>query len=127
MNLPNSGSILLTLLLLLTQGVPLQAEELFRQPVSPTPFPGEEEKSCIELEREIAQLTPLTYSYKPGFYENPYQGAAVLAGTISAQVFYLYPAFDYFLDYRESSRILPVQDKLERLRHLKAEKHCFES
>ncbi|MCB1829780.1 MAG: hypothetical protein H6964_02630 [Chromatiaceae bacterium] len=125
MNLPNSGPILLTLLL--AQTAPLLAEELFRQPASPTPFPDEMEKSCLELEREMAQLTPLTYSYKPGFYENSYQGAAVLAGTLSTPVFYLYPAFDYFLDYRENSRILPVQDKLERLRHLKAEKHCFES
>lgn len=125
MKLPNSGSLLLTLLL--TQTAPLQAVELFRQPVSPTPFPGEAEKNCIELERDISRLTPLTYSYKPGFYDNPYQGAAVLAGTVSTPAFYLYSAFDYFLDYRENSRILPVQDKLERLRHLKAEKHCFES
>ena len=125
MNLPKPGPVLLTILL--TQTIPLQAVEMFRQPVSPAPFPGEESMNCSELEREIAYLTPLTYSYKPGFYNNPYQGAAILAGTLSSQAFYLYSAYDYFLDYRESSRILPVQDRLERLRHLKAEKHCFES
>lgn len=125
MNFPKPGPVLLTILL--TQTPPLQAVEIFRQPVSPTPFPGESSMSCAELEREIASLTPLTYSYKPGFYDNPYQGAAILTGTLSTPVYYLYSAFDYFLDYRESSRILPTQDRLERLRHLKAEKHCFES
>ena len=125
MNYPNPGPILLTLIL--TQAIPLQAVEMFRQPVPPTPFPGEESNSCIELEREIARLTPLTYSYKPGFYDNPYQGAAIIAGTLSGPTFYLYSAFDYYLDYRENSRILPTQDRLERLRHLKAEKHCFEN
>lgn len=125
MNLPQPGPMLLTILL--TQATPLLAVEMFRQPASPTPYPGEELMSCIELEQEMAQLTPLTYSYKPGFYENPYQGAAVMAGTLSAPVFYLYAAYDYLLDYRESSRILPTQDRLERLRHLKAQKHCFEN
>jgi len=125
MHFPNPGPMLL--IILLTQSVPLQAVEMFRQPVSPAPWPGDESKSCNELEREIAQLTPLTYSYKPGFYDNPYQGAAVIAGTVSSQGFYLYSAYDYFLDYRENQRILPALDHLERLRHQKAQKHCFEN
>ena len=125
MNPPNSGSILL--IVLLSHSIPLLAVEMFRQPVSPTPFPGEASKSCAELEREIARLTPLTYSYKPGFYDNPYQSAAVIAGTISAPGYYIYSVFDYLLDYRESSRIFSAQGQLERLRHLKADKHCFEN
>ena len=123
MNLSPSGRLLLPLLLMLPLGLP--SEELFRQPASPAPFPEEESMSCAELEREIAYLTPLTYSYKPGFYDNAYQGAAVIAGTLSAPGFYLYPAFDYILDYREAVRILPALDRVERLRYLKAEKHCF--
>jgi len=125
MNLPDPGPILLTILL--TQTVPLQAVEMFRQPVSPAPFPGEESMSCIELEREIALITPLSYSYKPGFYDNPYQGASMIAGTMLAPAFYLYSVYDYYLDYRESKRIIPTLDRLERLRHMKAEKHCFKS
>lgn len=113
--------------LLLVPLMPLQAEELFRQPSSTEPFPGEEALSCADIEREIANLLPLTYSYKPDFYNNPYQGAAILAGTLQTPVFYLYSAYDYYLDYRENSRILPQLDRLERLRHQKAEKHCFES
>jgi len=125
LNLPNPRPLLLTILLI--QTLPLQAVELFRQPVSPAPFPGEEAMSCFELEREIANIIPLTYSYKPGFYENPYQGAAVMAGTIYSPAYYLYSVYDYYLDYRENSRIIPTEERLERLRHLKAEKHCFES
>lgn len=125
MYLPNPGTILL--IILLTQTIPLQAVGMLRQPVAITPLPGDAAKSCIELEREITRITPLSYSYKPHFYNNPYQGAAVMAGTVSSPAFYLYSAFDYFLDYRESRRILSTQDRLEILRRLKAEKHCFES
>ena len=123
MDLPNSGPILLTLLL--AQTAPLLAEGCSGNR-HPHPFPDEMEKNCLELEREMAQLS-LTYSYKPGFYENScYQRCRGAGRHLVHLMFYLYPAFDYFLDYRENSRILPVQDK-RRLRHLKAEKHCFES
>jgi len=115
------------LLMLLAPLMPLQAVELFRQPTSTQPFPEEEVLNCAQIEQEISNLLPLTYSYKPGFFSNPYQGAAVMAGTIQTPVFYLYSAYDYYLDYHENNRILPNLDKLERLRRQKAEKHCFES
>lgn len=80
---------------------------------------------CSQLEREIARLQPMTYSYKPGFYQNPYQGAALAAGTIYSPFYYLYHGYDYYLDYREKERILPAEETIARLQHLKAEQRCF--
>ncbi len=117
----------LGLCLLIAGSTQLQAVQLFRTPVSPMPQGNDEAMSCSELEREITNLAPLTYSYKPGFYENPYEGGALLLGTTISQAFYLYPVYDYYLDYREQARIIPAEDRLELLRRLKADKHCFES
>ena len=115
------------LCLLIAASAQSQSVQLFRTPVSPTPQGDDEAMSCSELEREIIALAPLTYSYKPGFYENPYEGGALLLGTTISQAFYLYPVYDYYLDYREQARIIPAENRLELLRHLKADKHCFES
>lgn len=115
------------LLLLNLQILPAQGIQLFRTPASTDPLPSEKSSSCFELEREIASLTPMTYSYKPGFYQNPYQGASILLGTTISPWFYLYPVYDYYLDYRENSRIIPAEERLARLRRLKADRHCFES
>ncbi len=115
------------LVVLLATAFPAAGVQLFRTPVAPIPVPQDLTMDCIQLEREIAAITPLSYSYKPSFYENPYQGAALLLGTTISPVFYAYPAYDYYLDYRESSRIIPTQDRLELLRHLKADRHCFEN
>ena len=106
---------------------PLHAAQLFRTPVAPMPQPQDLAMDCAQLEREIAALLPLTYSYKPIFYENPYQGGALLLGTTISPWFYVYPVYDYYLDYREASRIIPAQDRLETLRHLKADLHCFQN
>jgi len=115
------------LCLLIAGSTQPQAVQLFRTPVSPLPQGKDEAMNCIELEREITALAPLTYSYKPGFYENPYQGGAILLGTTIAQAFYLYPVYDYYLDYREQARIIPAEDRMELLKRMKADKHCFES
>ena len=115
--------LLLTLLAPLGQS---QAIQLFRTPTAPTIDSRDLALSCVQLEQEMVALTPLTYSYKPGFYDNPYQGGAVILGTIGSPYFYLYSLYDYYLDYREEARVIPAQQRIETLRRLKADRHCFE-
>jgi len=103
-----------------------QAVQLFRTPTAPLIDSRDPTLSCVQLEREMVALTPLTYSYKPGFYDNPYQGAAMILGTVGSPYFYLYSAYDYYLDYREKARVIPARQRIETLRRLKADKHCFE-
>ncbi|MCB1857963.1 MAG: hypothetical protein KDI63_06815 [Gammaproteobacteria bacterium] len=105
----------------------LQAAQLFRTPVAATPLPQELAWDCFRLEQEIAALIPLTYSYKPSFYDNPYQGGAILLGTTVSPLAFAYPVYDYYLDYREASRVIPAQDRIQQLQRLKADRHCFES
>lgn len=103
------------------------AVQLYRTPVAPRIDAQDLDKSCVELEREMLAITPLTYSYKPGFYDNPYQGGSLFLGTLFSPAFYLFPAYDYYLGYRERARIIPAENRIETLRRLKADKHCFES
>ncbi len=117
---------LLLLVLLAPIGQP-QAIQLFRTPVAPQISSRDLTMSCVQLERELVALTPLTYSYKPGFYNNPYQGGAIFLGTVGSPYFYLYSVYDYYLDYREKARIQPAENRIETLRRLKADRHCFES
>ncbi|HEB95684.1 MAG TPA: hypothetical protein ENI96_04545 [Sedimenticola thiotaurini] len=107
--------------------VPAGAVQLYRTPVAPQITPRDLALSCIELDREITALTPLTYSYKPGFYDNPYQGGSLFLGTLFSPWFYLFPAYDYYLDYREQARMIPAEERIETLLRLKADRHCFDS
>ncbi len=125
--MPTTLRSLLLCAALLAPATTPQAVQLFRTPVTPQPSSRDLAMSCTELEREITALTPHTYSYKPGFYDNPYQGAALFLGTVYNQAFYLYPAYDYYLDYRERARIIPAENRIETLRRLKADRHCFDS
>jgi len=101
--------------------------DLYRLPVAPEASAAQQILTCNDLEREISQLIPLTYSYQPGFYEDPYQGAAVTIGTTMFMPAYFVSGFISFLEFREKGRIISAENKIELLRHLKAEQHCFES
>ena len=101
--------------------------DLYRLPVTPEPTTAQRMLSCGDLEREIARLQPLTYSYQPGFYEDPYQGAAVTIGTTMFMPAYFASGFIAYLDFQEKGRIISAEEKIELLRRLKAEKRCFES
>jgi len=125
--LPASLRVLRTLLILLSlAGISQQTSAVYRTPVLPEFTPEDIAKSCIELEREIAAQVPLTYSYKPGFYEDPYVGTAIFVGTTMAPVAYallLVPAYGNFAD---RARNQPAEERIAILRRIKAEKHCFE-
>lgn len=77
-------------------------------------------RDCYSLENEIAALIPLTYSYKPGFYEDFYHGVAINTG--------VWPVFIVtgVAEYRENRRMHLTGKRIEALRGLKARKSCFE-
>jgi len=101
-------------------------------------MPEDVKKSCITLDNEIVQLLPLTYSYVKGFYSDPYNSAAIFAGTTNilnlndilkikfplAYTFLLYYGYE---KRKENERLLLVHNRIETLRRAKASKRCFES
>lgn len=105
----------------------IQSIEVYRAPVAPRVGREDLAKSCRDLEHELSALEPMTYSYKPDFYEDPVQGTAFWVGTT---VFWpVYGALGYtaHYEYQENERIYKTQDRIEELRRVKAEKRCFES
>lgn len=104
-----------------------QQYELYRTPVVPTPTEEDRTKSCYALEHEMAALVPKTYSYKPDFYNDPYQGAAVWIGTTIFMPAYALSGYSGYRQYRENARIISAEERIALLRHLKAQNRCFES
>ncbi|MCP3868196.1 MAG: hypothetical protein GY703_08910 [Gammaproteobacteria bacterium] len=102
------------------------AMAFYRMPVSVTPSQEDLEMGCIELEREIAAQVPLTYSYKPDFYQDPYQGASIIIGTMITPVAYSLSAVSAIGSLVDRTRIEPAEERITLLRQLKAQKHCFE-
>lgn len=101
--------------------------DLYRTPAVPTPSAADRQKNCIALEQEIAGLQPQTYSYKPGFYNDPYQGTSIWVGTTLFMPAYALSGYLAYLQYQENARIISAEERIEVLRHLKARHHCFES
>lgn len=101
--------------------------DLYRTPTAPMPSPADRQKNCLALEQEIAALQPRTYSYKPGFYNDPYQGTSVWVGTTLFMPAYALSGYLAYLQYQEDARIISAEERIEALRHLKARQHCFES
>ena len=110
-----------------THGLASASSWPYRSVHTPSPTDQDYSKTCLALEREIHDLSYQTYSYKPGFYEDPYMAATVLAGTTVAAPALVAPAFSFLMETQERGRIHSAQDRIETLRRLKAEKHCFES
>jgi hypothetical protein len=98
----------------------------YRQPHVPHSTAADRRMSCRELQQAINAIEPLTYSFKPGFYDDPVNGAAVVAGTFVAWPAYLAMICPLVKGYKEDARIAAAQNRIEDLRRLKAEKHCFE-
>ncbi|MES9871700.1 MAG: hypothetical protein ABW146_01225 [Candidatus Sedimenticola sp. 6PFRAG7] len=104
-----------------------QAFDLYRQPHVPYPDQMDSAKSCIEIEQEMVALQPRTYSYQPGFYEDPYTGASVMVGTTILWPAYAALGYIGYVDYQEKGRIISAENRIQELRYLKAQKRCFES
>ena len=82
--------------------------------------------SCLQLEHEIRALQPQTYSYKPGFYEDSTQGAAIWVGSTMFWPVLGVVAWGGYYEYAEGGRKVSAENRLAELRQLKAELHCFE-
>lgn len=101
--------------------------DLYRTPGMEPPTASDRTRNCLALEREISELMPQTYSYKPDFYNDPYQGAAIWVGTTLFMPAYALSGYAGYIQYRENGRIISAENRIETLRHLKAQQHCFES
>ncbi len=105
----------------------IQSIEVYRTPVAPQLNEEDRAKSCRDLEYELAALQPMTYSYKPDFYEDPVQGTAFWVGTTVFWPAYGALGYTAYYEYQENERIYKAQDRIETLRRAKAEKRCLES
>jgi len=102
------------------------AAGLYPQPLVPRFETGDEGLGCFELEQRIMALIPLTYSGKPGFYDDPYHGASLWGGTLWAPGLWSYLAYSGAAEYAEYSRTRQAQERIEALRLLKAKQRCYE-
>ncbi len=84
------------------------------------------EQSCSELDLEISYLIPYTYQYKPDFYDDAYNGAAIW-GTAVTPLTVAYLPYSWAIGYQETERQTNVFYRIEKLRRAKQIKHCFEN
>lgn len=112
--------------LLLFAAVTSAGPTLYPQPLAPTFEEGDETLSCEELNRQLAQLIPQTYSVKPEFYNDPYHGASLWGGAVWAPGAWSYLAYSGVVEYEEYSRMRDAQNRIEALRYLKARRRCHE-
>lgn len=103
----------------------LDSVYIYRRPQALEGLEEDKALTCRELEQELASLTPKTYSYKPGFYDDPIQGTALWIGTTYEEA-YWFVLYGLYYDYQESRRIISAEDRIETLRRVKAQKRCFE-
>ncbi|MCU7798029.1 MAG: hypothetical protein KZQ73_11765 [Candidatus Thiodiazotropha sp. (ex Semelilucina semeliformis)] len=116
-----SLSCLLVLAPALTAG-----PSLYPQPVTPRFEEGDDQLTCRELEQQLSSLSRQTYSDKPGFYDDPYHGASIWAGTLWAPGAWGYLAYSGTAEYTEHARVHEAASRIEALRHLKARRRCYE-
>jgi hypothetical protein len=98
----------------------------YRQPYVPNPSLKEQGLNCAQLQQAINDLDPLTYSFKPQPYADAINGASALGGTFVFWPLYLGMAWTTSVGYAEDGRVANAQNEIEKLRRLKAERHCFE-
>ncbi|RDH89724.1 MAG: hypothetical protein DIZ77_12320 [endosymbiont of Seepiophila jonesi] len=87
---------------------------------------GDDAKTCLDLDREIAMLERRTYSYKPPFYEDPFHGGSIWIGTLYSPAAYGYLAYSGAAEYTEHARILEARRRIAVLRQIKAYRRCYE-
>ncbi len=87
---------------------------------------GDMALTCADLDREISRLAPYTYNYRPAFDQDPYVGASLWVGTTVFMPAYAFLGLRYIGDFQQDQRIQTASARIESLRHLKAEKFCYE-
>ena len=98
----------------------------YPRPTGPVFKPGDKLLSCRQLDDRLAVLESDTYSAKPGFYEDPYAGASVFVGAVWAPGALVYLGYSGAAEYTEYDRVSDAQNRIEALRRMKAELHCYE-
>jgi hypothetical protein len=117
--------LLLSLLTLLTTTLHA-GPGLYPQPLTPRFEAGDERLTCRDLEERLAALYMQTYSGKPGFYDDPYNGASLWAGTLWSPGAWSYLAYSGVADYAEYARMHDAENRMQALRYLKARRRCHE-
>lgn len=102
------------------------ATGLYPHPPLPRFETGDEGLGCFELEQRIMALTPLTYSDKPGFYDDPYHGVSLWGGALWTSGLWSYLAYSGAAEYTEYSRTRQALERIAALRLLKARQRCHE-
>ena len=86
-------------------------------------------RSCEELDYAITYLLPDTYSYKPGFYDDKYHGAAIWGSiTDEFSIFehsWLFLPYSWLVGYLEEGQQHKAFYQVEKMRRAKAMKNCF--
>ncbi len=100
---------------------------MYRQPHAPKHSMDDYAKNCAQLQQELNDTEPLTYTYKPRFTEDPYMGTATLVGSTMFWPAYGVVALGAVNHYQEKGRMTKAENRIETLRRLKAEKRCFEN
>jgi hypothetical protein len=80
---------------------------------------------CAALDRELAQLESQSYPSRPGFYDDPRNGA-VLWGSLFWAPALSYYGYSGYQTYLEGERLEQIRSQIAALRQLKAERHCYE-
>lgn len=119
-------AILLILLSAPVSAVDFPDFGLYRSPKPLQQSSGDMALSCAELDREISRLSPYTYNYRPDFDRDPYVGASLLVGTTVFMPAYAFLGLRYIGDFQQDKRIQTASARIESLRHLKAERFCYE-
>lgn len=98
---------------------------LIKGPSESDPPPVEPHQSCIELYQRRLSLLRQLHDYKPSYWDDPRNQAAVFIGTVWMPAFYFlnYSAVSAHLD--ELKHIEP-RVELDALRHASAQQRCFE-
>ena len=109
--------------------VAIDAIDLYRVPQAPRAAEEELALTCRELERAMTSAVSQSYSYNPSFYDDPVQGAGIWVGTMGGIYYNAYATVLYgvYTDYKEDRRVISAEDRITVLRHLKAERRCYES
>jgi hypothetical protein len=111
---------------------PVPTEPIYFEP--PVMEANEEQRqlSCTDLDYAINQLHPYRYSYKPNFYRDGANKAAValvsfdIIPIVEGWIGLGYLGYSALVSEKESRRQLIVEEQINALQRLKAQKHCYE-
>jgi len=103
----------------------LDGRRLIEGPTVATPPVIEPNQGCVALYQRRLVLLQQMHDYKPAYWDDPRNQAAVFLGTIWTPAFYFLGHSALTAQLDELSEIDP-QTELDALRHASAQQRCFE-